>query len=663
MSFKKSISRLLVLFVFLMPANIYAQIWLEHEAIYDEADGYLQGEEFEEAIPLFQLLEKKGLANANVSYKLGVCFLGIAGKKEKAIPYLESAVQNTSNTYVNKISEQKSPEDAYLKLGVAYRIANRFDDALEAFELYRNTLATEEEKRGVDAYVKQVNTARFFKENDTSFRLSYINDNSNYSLSNPVVLSDSLVFYMEERPFYDAVVSGAIKNNVLIERANLTPQIGTEDELVLLSVADKGTMLLFRAYVAGKGYELYYSLKGEDGYSEYTAFDAPINSPSSEMFASMSSSGKRLYFSSNRPGGRGGTDIYVSEKDENGIWGPPINLGPIVNTPFNEDVCYISPNESVLYLSSQGHVNSGGFDLFYAIANESGGWDVPVNFGYPVSTADDDNFISVSLKEQLYTSRFSMESGGREGVFLIDSKDEESDVPKRVMVYSTLEFNDSITAKEVPYIITRSSTDEVLKRGLTNNSGEVQNLMLPDDYLLTYIYSDEIQASQKLEIKDDVSTDELYLSPPVWVISKSEDQIRAYTVDDILFDFNSVDMHAKYYPMLDTLVNSILAGEITHVRVVGHSDAIGNSAYNEKLSYKRALAVASYLKQKGVVGEKLSVLSNGEQNPIAKNTNPDGTDNPVGRKYNRRVELVLETEGLDFIIRKTEVIPEELLIP
>jgi hypothetical protein len=129
-----------------------------------------------------------------------------------------------------------------------------------------------------------------------------------------------------------------------------------------------------------------------------------INTKFYESHASVSADGKKLYFTSNREGGQGNLDIYVSEKDASGDWGPAVNLGAAINTPFNEDTPFVTENDSVLYFSSEGHSSMGGFDNFKS--QKSGtAWKTPTNIGYPINTTDDDKFFQpVNNGENAYYS-------------------------------------------------------------------------------------------------------------------------------------------------------------------------------------------------------------------------------------------------------------------
>ena len=104
--------------------------------------------------------------------------------------------------------------------------------------------------------------------------------------------------------------------------------------------------------------------------------------------------GKTLYFTSNRAGGYGGLDIYKSERTRGGDWGPAMNLGPVINSKYNEDTPFITADGNTIYFSSMGHYNMGGYDIFYSTRLDNGQWSKPINAGYPLNTTHDDLFFT-----------------------------------------------------------------------------------------------------------------------------------------------------------------------------------------------------------------------------------------------------------------------------
>ena len=109
---------------------------------------------------------------------------------------------------------------------------------------------------------------------------------------------------------------------------------------------------------------IYYSQYKNDKWTPIKKLNKNINTKFYESHATISADGKKLYFTSNRTGGLGELDIYVSERDATGEWAPAKNLGPVINTPFNEDTPFVTSNDSLMYFSSEGHSSMGGFDIY-----------------------------------------------------------------------------------------------------------------------------------------------------------------------------------------------------------------------------------------------------------------------------------------------------------
>ena len=228
--------------------SIDAQIWLSNEDIYDEAEEYLDAEEYIEALPLYILLEKKDIINANIYYKIGMCFLNLRGKKEKAIPYLEYAVTNITSDYQNTFEETKAPLKALLLLGVAYRINNQPKKAIETFKILKDSIeSTDVEFESViDMHIQRCENAillgAFPGEPRTERLPSRINNEfSNY---NPVLVKhDSLLYYMDELPFYDAFMEVSMEEGEWAMPKNITSAIGSDGDHILVGATNDGNQI------------------------------------------------------------------------------------------------------------------------------------------------------------------------------------------------------------------------------------------------------------------------------------------------------------------------------------------------------------------------------------------------------------------------------------
>ena len=178
---------------------------------------------------------------------------------------------------------------------------------------------------------------------------------------------------------------------------NITPQIGSDGDMVptFLS-ADGKELLLIRRTNSSNG-NIYYAKKEGDFWSKAVKLRKNINSLSDEDHASFSADGKSLIFSSARRGSLGGLDLYISKQQGDETWGEPVNLGPKVNTENDETSAFLLEGDSTLYFASKGHFNMGGYDVFYVKKNIHDEWKDAVNIGYPLNTTSNNTLYQPVL--------------------------------------------------------------------------------------------------------------------------------------------------------------------------------------------------------------------------------------------------------------------------
>lgn len=649
------------LFFVISAQLLRAQIYLENTAIYNEAEEYLAGEEYEEALPLLLMLENKGLLNPNISYKIGLCYLNLPDEAGKSVPYLEMAANNTTLDYKGGFDEITAPIQAVLLLGRALQITGNIKRAEIAYENYKNLTKVPGEIQLTDFYIKQCRLAALFMANPTKVDFDVIADQSNFNLYNPVVSSGN-AFFMERRKFYDAFVSANIMNDSLLSIQNRTSEIGSDGNLVVAGSNHDGTIILFVGYEAGFGYELYYAEPKNDGkWGRIVKFPPPVNSQFNETSGCLTSDGK-LIFSSNRPGGQGGQDLYSTQRNNDGQWAAPVNLGTNINTPFNEASPFYSKANNALYFSSQGHQNIGGYDFFCAVSDKKEAWLPAINMGYPVSTTGDDLFLYPTSNSNLfYSDRIPF--GSRQRSKLVKLTIEPPVPVKKVLVSGELEFTDKIPPKEVDYTIVENASRDQIIESKTTKEGEYEFLLPAGSYTFTLNHSTNISATRPISIESTSLIDELTLESPEWIVLTREDYNKRplLVLSNILFEFNSYQLSTKSKPMLDSLASIVISDKSVNILITGYTDAIGSESYNLILSRKRADAVVKYLTAKGVPANQLLLFALGKSNPVALNATSDGTDLPEGRKYNRRVEI--EIRGAANIeVKRMDSIPENLRI-
>ncbi len=655
------LTRLMLVLSILFSSSLTAQIWLDDSAIYDEAEEYIQGEEYEEALPLYLLLEKKGKINSNISYKIGKCYLNIEGKKNKAIPYLEAAIENVSNEYESKFTEVNAPVESHMLLGIVYRINEKFVEAIAEFGKYKSLKQDSNSETLADYHISMCRTAKTMMSFPNQSKLEVVNIEGSNPVYNPLVTQSGNSYYMEKRPFYDAIIKAEYENGAVFNAQNISPQIKSDGNHIFINANQEGNVIILRAYDAEYGYELYFATLNEQGkWSNYEKFPEPINSPQNEIFATYTADMKTLFFCSNRSGGFGGADIYSSEIDENGNWSDPKNLGALVNSPFDESTVFVSFDGDKLFFSSEGHLSMGGNDYFMASKNKEGIWGRPVNLGSPVSTPDEDMFLSpTQVGNVFYTHRFDTKQNDRQKLYRLTL--DESALERKVILNGQLEFNEEIPAKEVSFKIKEG--ESVFYASKTDAEGAFSSLLPAGTYNIEYQYNEEISGSQKVDIGSDFSIDELNLEAPAWITTIPDVQEEVFvTIKPILFEFNSYKILSSYYSYLDSVYSILKKHENVNINIVGHTDAIGNYDYNQKLSVKRALEVKNYFIKKGLNSSRSFVKGMGEKEPVAINTNPDGSDNKLGRKYNRRVRINLIMPDSSFFIKFIDEVPEDLKV-
>jgi outer membrane protein OmpA-like peptidoglycan-associated protein len=325
-----------------------------------------------------------------------------------------------------------------------------------------------------------------------------------------------------------------------------------------------------------------------------------INTAYYESSASLSGDGQKLYFTSNKKGGYGALDIYISEIQGDGKWGKPYNVGPKLNTMYNENTPFITDDGELLYFSSQGHTTIGGYDVFLTSRQPDGSWALPKNLGYPINTPDDDlNYIP--------------EYGGRNAYFASAARGENGETG--IYMMEPLEL------------------------------GEPGFLASTDNYMA---------------LNREVTPLESELS------EKSETEIHGVNTGDflviknIMFEFDNFLLDDGAIQDVDRLCMIMEQFPELSVEVIGHADAMGKEDYNLELSRKRARTVANFLTGKGIANNRFIAKGVGEQDNIAINYNPDGTDNPAGRELNRHVEVKLMNFEDERITVEEIFVPEHL---
>ena len=419
---------LFILLCSLFIQNINSQEYYELEEMFLDADSWFYYEDYKEALPLFLRVLEADSLNYNVMFKIGYCYLNIPGQKAKSIPYLEQATRKTTPNYNdNTYTERLAPVDAFFYLGNAYLVNNRIDEAIDAYTGFQNAITRTKKLANKDIYDTDYLTRQYdacrnaiqFQNQPISFIASNVGNkiNSRFNEFNAVVSGDgnSMVFTASLQ-FYDAIFYAKKQNGQWGYPINIMGQLGIDDNSATTGLSYDGTELYIYRDDDFDG-NIYVSYLKDGFWTKVRKLGPEINTKYWESHASLSPDGKKLYFVSNRPEGYGDLDIYVAQRTSDTTWGMPKNLGDKINTRWNENTPFLTPDGKRLFFSSEGLQGMGGYDIYYATL-ENNEWTEPVNIGYPINTTDDDIFFVPFEKGKFaYCSQFSSKGYGGQDIY------------------------------------------------------------------------------------------------------------------------------------------------------------------------------------------------------------------------------------------------------
>lgn len=425
---KVSVCRLVVLILLIIQIkNTKAQEEQDFRQMYVEAESFFLFEEYKDALPLYQRLLREDPDNSNLNYKIGICYLHNSYQKEKSISYLLEAAKNISENYKgNSHKERSAPPEVNFYLGQAYRINGNLKKALEYFTFFKRNIDPEVfDIKVVDDEIKACGQARVMEESPVYFKKINAGKviNTRFEDINPVISGNGkTMVFNRSLQFYDAVfLSTKDSSDNWSEPVNLTPNFMVDGNSYCTGITYNGDEIFVYRSDNYDG-NIYSSKKVDGNWQNLIKLNDYINTKYWESHASPSPDGKYLYFTSNRHGGYGGLDIYKAPRTKSGSWGEPVNLGPVINSPYNEESPFISPSGDKLFFSSLGHNGMGGYDIFVSELTAPETWSSPVNMGFPLNTCDDDIFFCPAdgkSSTALYSIYDPESSFGLKDIFLV----------------------------------------------------------------------------------------------------------------------------------------------------------------------------------------------------------------------------------------------------
>ncbi|MDF1673087.1 MAG: hypothetical protein P1U41_06255 [Vicingaceae bacterium] len=432
----------ILLFITLVSVLFNASAQEKFNQQFLEANTLIEENQYNVALPIWLKLQAEQPDNFNLNYKVGLCYMHSANDKAKALNYLVKAVQNTSRNYDPfSTSEKKSPIKSYFYLARAYHIHNEINNAMLNYNSFiekagKKHFLIDDANHGIE----QCKYAKIAIANPVNIKVTNMGEiiNSPYQDYSPILSVDESTMYFTSKRIRKDSSNYYIKNiddgkhyeDIYVAHKYdgkwHEPEligINTEGHEATVNISADGQTLFIYKDDNGDG-NIYISKMEDEEWTTPFKLGSDINQESYETHAHITPDGNFLYFVSDRKGGLGGKDIYMCKKLPNGEWAKAQNMGPSINTKYDEDGIFAHPDGKTIYFSSKGHTSIGGFDIFSSIKDDAGNWSKPENIGYPVNSTDDDVFFVTSADgKRGYYSSFKEDGYGDHDIYQISLED------------------------------------------------------------------------------------------------------------------------------------------------------------------------------------------------------------------------------------------------
>jgi outer membrane protein OmpA-like peptidoglycan-associated protein len=357
-----------------------------------------------------------------------------------------------------------------------------------------------------------------------------------------------------------------------------------------------------------------------------------VNSPNWDSHPSLSADGRRLFFTSTRPGGQGRMDIWCATRDSNNIWHPPVNLGPTINTPYDEETPFIHANGQTLYFASDGHPGFGKADLFYAKAKKDS-WEKPINLGKAINTWKDESGLFIT-------------ASGKTGLFCVEERENRELHASQIQQFK---IPDSFQNGPACNFLFGTITDASTKQRL---SATVEIVELETGKTIFSMDSDKDFGTYTAVISSGKNF-AMYVSKPGYLFksltvstdSNETNGIKrdfeleslksgaSIVLNNIFFESGKAELLPTSIAELRKIGKLMRTNSSIKIEIAGHTDNVGNDASNLLLSQKRAKAVTDHLQKQGIEMSRLKSQGHGEAKPLNDN------DSDENRAKNRRIEF------------------------
>lgn len=595
--------------------------------------------------------------DAEVNMGMGLCQLN-GPFRRKALPYFQKA----------SVADPSLRHLAYLT-GYALQLDAQWDAAIAMYQEHKkaNPYMNDPETmyNDVDRRIRECQNGLSAMAQPPKAEVKNMGPriNSPYADYGPVVAADgATLFYTSRRPmdasakvnkatkeYFEDIYTSAKKGDEwsLATRAQAPVNTAGNDACVGL-FSDGRTMVIYRDAV-GNG-DLFESVRSGDTWSEPVSFGTNVNTPGRETSAWYSFDRQWLYFvTDGLDDNMGGKDIYRSHWNASTkSWGRGENLGPTVNTIYDEDGIYVHPDGRTIYFSSKGHSSMGGYDIFSSRL-ENGLWTKPESLGWPINSPDDDLFFVMTADgSKGYFSSLRADGLGEDDIYCATFGPVEGSTADNLLVNAA--GGATFSAKPTTVMLKGKVFDHVGKSGVEAHIQFVDladaNLVadfttdgLSGEYLVAvpagHDYAMYVKANGYLTHSENISVLEgmEHLDLDLDIAMEAIKQGSQATLKNLFFASGSAELEQQSLAELNQLEELLTKNQNMRLEVEGHTDNTGSPELNQGLSNERAQTVVDYLVKRGIQKERLQSIGYGDSQPKVPNTDP------ANKALNRRTEI------------------------
>lgn len=608
-----------------------------------------------------------------LNYKLGICYL-FTDDKFQAIEYLRSAWS----------LKPAVTKDILFYVGRAYHQVLNFDSAIVSYQNYFARLPNKEKvlaKAMVDKLIQECYDGKKLVANPVRVIISDLGEgvNSEYDDYGPALApNDSLMYFTSRRPiskkaernpydnkYYEDIYVAKREGTGWTDVKPVGKPLNTRHNDAVVGITPSGDALfIYRGKMGGGDILQAWHRRKKDKFTAPFPVNEKFLSRYRETSICMTNDSTAVYFVSDNPSqSMGGKDIFMSTNRKKGTerWKKPVNIGPVINTPYDEEGVYITPDGKTLYFSSKGHNTMGGYDVFRSVKLDDGGWSAPENLGYPINTPDDELFYRPDVLNPKYAYYSAVREGGRGGkdIFRIAFLGEEKElilvsdtnlfawrqafppkaftrIPDYLSIDSTLvitgKVTDASTGKglmaRIEFIDVGAS--KTVATVVSDTSGNYRaSLPAKTKYGVEIMAKDYLFFLEMINLAEDTS-DVLFVRN--FALNKVEVGTKV-VLRNIFFETGKATLKPESYAELSNVLRFMEDNPTVRLEISGHTDNVGSRKLNEKLSKDRAKAVVDYLVSKGIDSSRLESKGYADTQPVATNATAEG------RALNRRVEF------------------------